>query len=503
MALVGQRRAVGAALSSRQLRDSSTSKQKPEGEERTPADVQINGRRSTSRRWVDRNKKPSMWARPPSVGEVKVVPAYEHVLLEDCEDATDFVDSDETPDAVARRERALAVLHKPRGARSAEEVDFLCSLLAGVHFFEKRNPEERHEIARGLALRRVEAHEKVFTIGSSASTFYVILQGAARAYIPIEATDFAVPTEDESASSGVFNSHVLEDGDSFGEKGLLLDAYGKMQPRNVEVIAAVPSLLLCLSRADYEESLQTLRDRRALKHARMLRNVFVFRDWSDEDLQRLGAVVTERRFEKGVAILKQGSRLGDSMFFLIKGECRELQLMEVSDAQRQMLEVTSSLQGSPLSSPYSGARLPPVSPRSQPQSQSQSQPQPQPQTARTRSPPSLARSQSQRQPTPSAPLFARTQSTPSSRVQSSAQPPSPRVQSPSQSHSPRACSAAGAPPRWPPRSVVSSSARTTREWAVAGASAHQPGGGGAAGGSLLLEVRTRVLFECSILIYPG
>jgi CRP-like cAMP-binding protein len=187
-------------------------------------------------------------------------------------------------------------------------------------------------------------HEKVEPIGAKASCLYVILQGAARLYMPIEDEDEeALPSQDEGVSANLVHTHVLEDGDSFGEQGLRTASDGSDRTRKFEVVAAIPSLLLVLERSKYQEAMTRLREDMLRGRANILRRVFAFSDWQEQDLRRLADLVTERHFNREVVIVQQGKRALDYMFFLVRGECRVLRQVDVSAVQREMLAVTSDL----------------------------------------------------------------------------------------------------------------------------------------------------------------
>jgi len=187
----------------------------------------------------------------------------------------------------------------------------------GVHYFTKKSASELAEIVRELTLLEVGPNTKLVATGSKAATFYVILQGAARVYMPIdEVDDDGDASQDQGVSAGMANTHVLEDGDSFSEQGTRLSPSGKDYTRKMEVIAARHTLLLVLERSALDASMIRLREGVLQRHTDKLRDVFAFSDWKTDDLRRLAAVVTKRKFNKGVAIVQQGQRVLDSMFFL-------------------------------------------------------------------------------------------------------------------------------------------------------------------------------------------
>lgn len=331
--------AASAIVSNRRQNSLSPPKKSEKITPREHADCDIHPSRLKSRRW-------KQMAKPRGVPseDAKIVAAESYGLIEDSEDVIDYVDIDQTPEAIDRRTRATTILAKPPGQRTVSDIEFLCNLVRGLYFFEKRTNEERSEVVRELTLRNVAAHEKVVPIGSKASCLYVILQGAARLYMPIDEEDEeALPSQDEGVSANLVNTHVLEDGDSFGEQGLRTARNGSDHTRKFEVIAAIPSLLLVLERSDYQKALTRLRENVLRGRATLLRRVFAFSDWQEEDLRRLAEVVTERHFDRGVAIVQQGKRALDCMFFLVRGECRVLRQVDVSAVQQEMLAVTSDL----------------------------------------------------------------------------------------------------------------------------------------------------------------
>jgi hypothetical protein len=203
------------------------------------ADCDVNSNRLESQRWTQ-------IAAPGGVRDMtedaKIVPAERYGLIEDSEDVIDYVDIDQEPAAIGRRTRVTTILAKPPEQRTSSDIEFLCHLVRGVHFFEKRTYDERSEIVRELSLRSAAALEKVVPITSTASCLYIILQGAARLYMPIDDDDEgALPSQDVGVSDNLVNTHVLEDGDSFGEQGLRTASNGSDHTRKLEVMPARPT----------------------------------------------------------------------------------------------------------------------------------------------------------------------------------------------------------------------------------------------------------------------
>ena len=135
---------------------------------------------------------------------------------------------------------------------------------------------------------------------------------------------------------------VLEDGDSFGELALMGNGI-----RQASVVTAMPTHFLKIEKKAYELSLQKLHEAELGQRTKFVQSVFIFSDWSDEDLRRVAYVMTSRRYEKNTTIIAQGDQT-ESIYFLKEGSCRVIKRMQLNRRQKEMLGLVAE-------SPRSGA----------------------------------------------------------------------------------------------------------------------------------------------------
>jgi len=244
-----------------------------------------------------------------------------------------------------RHERVLRVLSKAPEQRSSAELTLLQDATADVKFFERLTSAQHLELCRVMTHERLDKEECVFSQGDEGTTFYVIYLGATKVYIKELGGALA-------RSKGACVC-VLEDGDSFGELALLGNGI-----RNATVVTAIPTILLKVEKDAYEQSLQKLHEADLQQRMIFLQRVFIFSDWTEQDLRKIAYVMTPRKFEKNTTVIKQGEGT-DSMFFLVEGTCRVLQRMSLSGRQLEMLGLGTAGSCSPRSG-SSSPRVPHV-----------------------------------------------------------------------------------------------------------------------------------------------
>ena len=147
-------------------------------------------------------------------------------------------------------------------------------------------------------------------------------------------------------SDGRFGVHqqgacvcVLEDGDSFGELALLANGI-----RHATVITAMPTQLLKVEKDAYKRSLQKLHEADLRQQMHFLQRVFLFSDWTENDLSQLAKVITRKKYEKNATLIRQGEST-DNMYLLVNGRCRVLKSMNLSGTQQGMLSTMGSTAG--------------------------------------------------------------------------------------------------------------------------------------------------------------
>jgi CRP-like cAMP-binding protein len=273
-------------------------------------------------------------------------------------------------DAALENDRVLRSLKKPPSSRTDEDLQVIKQATADVKFFERLSTEEHHELCRVIEHTYLPKGHTIFEQGDEGSTFYIIYMGAAKVYVAyataapaahqtdpkplrsLESFNHPFSAFESDATSSLGRSAagapaaaappaaaqplhklgtcvcLLEDGDSFGELALMGNGV-----RQASIETAMDTHLLKIDKDVYEQSLHKLHEAELQLRMEFLRGVFIFSDWSDEDLRRISYVMTSRRYEKNKTIIAQGDHT-DSIFFLKEGGCRVLKRMQISQRQQ-------------------------------------------------------------------------------------------------------------------------------------------------------------------------
>lgn len=240
--------------------------------------------------------------------EVKLIASDSNVKLVD--DSPRGGSND--PDIIAS-DPLLRVLRKPSEARTDDELNLICRETANVKFFRQiEDPKLHLELCRHITYQDVPADEPIFTQGDEGTTFYIIYSGAVKVMVKDK--------ESHDASCVC----VLEDGDSFGELALLGNGL-----RAATVQPSMPTQLLLVEKHAYDESLQRMHESELEERMRFLQRIFIFSQWTDEDLLRLTKVLTRKSFPKNTTVIPQGINT-DNMYFVVSGRLRVLKSMELS-----------------------------------------------------------------------------------------------------------------------------------------------------------------------------
>ena len=182
----------------------------------------------------------------------------------------------EEEDDIPDEEAVMEVLRKPIQARHDDDCTVLQRATRGVKFFKSLNDPAQHlELCRVMTLERFGLEEHIFDQGDTGSTFYVIYKGGVKVYVK----DTKQPQPSGSIGTCVV---TLEDGDSFGELALLGNDL-----RAATCLTAMPSQLLCIEKDAYQKSVERLHQAEHQRRVTFLQRVFLFTDWSDEELGKL------------------------------------------------------------------------------------------------------------------------------------------------------------------------------------------------------------------------
>ena len=326
-----------------------------------------------------------------------------------------LVDPDTTLDETA--DPVLQVLRKPSSERSDDDLQTILQATADSKFFQRLSPEQHREICRVIQPAFVPKDTLVFQQGDEGKSVYVIYHGAAKVYVdhtkPAKAAGWGMmvglsppkqgaqnatsrkldvePNVDseeegeESEDAKVAKEEaklaaelaklgscvcVLEDGDSFGELALFTPSGSSK--RQASVRTAMHSHLLKIDKEVYDRKLHELHEAELDRRVRFVRSIFIFGNWSEEDLRGISEVMTKRQYEKNTTIIAQVGRLNyfqtltltlvltltptptlilililnltiaqgeqtDAMYLLTKGSCRVIKRMQLTQRQQGML----------------------------------------------------------------------------------------------------------------------------------------------------------------------
>lgn len=297
--------------------------------------------------------------------------------------------ADDGLEQMATGDEVLRCLGKSSEDRTDEDLRVIQKATSDVKFFEQLSKEEHYELCRVMTHRERSCSKPclshaeltccprllavflpkdtlVFAQGDEGVSFYIIYMGATKVHVqyapPSQAASFGMATKLSSAKLGAQQADgyeegrddddglsklgtcvcVLEDGDSFGELALMGNGI-----RQASVVTAMETHFLKIEKKAYELSLQKLHEEELSQRTQFVQGVFIFSDWTDEDLRRVAYVMTSRRYEKNTTIIAQGDQT-DSIYFLKEGSCRVIKRMQLNRRQREMLGLVTE-------SPRSGA----------------------------------------------------------------------------------------------------------------------------------------------------
>lgn len=317
------------------------------GETELQSDLAVNHEKGNDRRWSMTSSNSKQAASPPPVEEPlmetgKVALTGMRMSSEKTEEKEEdptsprLLDADsravlvnELTDIDSESDPLLHALAKKPEVRSEDELNALLAATRGVKFFRQMNDASLHlELCRHITHESVDKDHTVFEQGDEGEVFYIIYSGAVKVLV---ADSRSSPTGMGSPREFGSCVCVLEDGDSFGELALL--GNGR---RAATIVTAMPTQLLRVEKTAYENSLHRLHQQEQRERVRFLQRVFLFSDWTEDDLSRLAKVVSRKKYEKDGTILVQGTNT-DHMYFVASGRCRVLKRMELSSSLHDKL----------------------------------------------------------------------------------------------------------------------------------------------------------------------
>ena len=183
-------------------------------------------------------------------------------------------------------------------------------LLRGMPLLATMNHDELAALAARLTPMRYAAGEAIIRQGEAGDRFYIVHQGHVE-----------VRQADERGISAVVNQ--LGRGGYFGETALLRDV-----PRTATCVATVPTILLCLSRGDFERMVKdrfAMRGKldRSVTRAELLRRIPLFAEMDGSQVQRIAAQIREEGYLAGAYLMRQGE-IGETFYVIQSGRVEVL-----------------------------------------------------------------------------------------------------------------------------------------------------------------------------------
>ena len=190
----------------------------------------------------------------------------------------------------------MQAIRKPPDEREEHDVKEMTDATRDVKFFKSMNDNKLHsELCRSMTFETVEKDTVIFEQGDEGTSFFILFTGAVKVLVNRGGLQGA-----EGYGSCVC---VLEDGDSFGELALLGNGI-----RAATIMSAMPTQLLRVEKVAYDLCLHRLHEAELKEKTHFLKRIFLFHEWTEEDLIRLAKVVTRKKYAKNTCILTQGMR---------------------------------------------------------------------------------------------------------------------------------------------------------------------------------------------------
>ena len=194
----------------------------------------------------------------------------------------------------------MQAIRKPPDEREEHDVKEMTDATRDVKFFKSMNDNKLHsELCRSMTFETVEKDTVIFEQGDEGTSFFILFTGAVKVLVNRGGLQGA-----EGYGSCVC---VLEDGDSFGELALLGNGI-----RAATIMSAMPTQLLRVEKVAYDLCLHRLHEAELKEKTHFLKRIFLFHEWTEEDLVKLAKVVTRKKYAKNTCILTQGMRSNSS-----------------------------------------------------------------------------------------------------------------------------------------------------------------------------------------------
>eukprot|EP00232_Nephroselmis_pyriformis_P009430 CAMPEP_0182879722 /NCGR_PEP_ID=MMETSP0034_2-20130328/16151_1 /TAXON_ID=156128 /ORGANISM="Nephroselmis pyriformis, Strain CCMP717" /LENGTH=399 /DNA_ID=CAMNT_0025012679 /DNA_START=102 /DNA_END=1298 /DNA_ORIENTATION=+ len=209
-----------------------------------------------------------------------------------------------------RKSKRETILSKPPEERDLDDLYFLENMLQHVQFLIDMPHERRIEVCRVINVEEKAKGDVIFEEGAPASSFYIILVGD----VDVVTRHPAPPPQQGTVDNIIAK---LKTGDSFGEQALLHSDF----KRPATLVAASPSRLLKVERADYEAMLSRVKAEELQEKVTFLKAIPIFTPCTEKVLAGLAYVLTERTVNGNTVLAKQGET-ADEICFIRSGRCR-------------------------------------------------------------------------------------------------------------------------------------------------------------------------------------
>ena len=191
--------------------------------------------------------------------------------------------------------------------KSEEELARIAASVRNNFIFQRVQPEKQRDVFLAMRKREYSVDDEVFRQGDPGDTFYVL-----------EGGEFVVSMQrpNETRPEELFSYEQIHPHGAnpcFGELGLM---YSAKRPVTVTCIAA--GSLWEIDRQTFRKVIM-----RASKQnvVRTLRTVEIFRSLSVGDMERLVSVLSERSFQPGDKVIRQGE-IGTTFYVIAEGRAR-------------------------------------------------------------------------------------------------------------------------------------------------------------------------------------
>lgn len=144
---------------------------------------------------------------------------------------------------------SILVLQKPPEFRTTVEINLLMKSCENVEFFQKYDYETREQICKFMTYENLNKGKTLFEIGSSGSTFYIILKGSVGVWVNIP-KQIEDDKKEIKTILTLTEVKILNTGSSFGELALI-----DKKPRAATIICREDCQFGVLDKVSFERIL--------------------------------------------------------------------------------------------------------------------------------------------------------------------------------------------------------------------------------------------------------